>query len=233
MRPGDPLAIEKLFNDVAPIYDHLNDLLSLGLHRVWKKRLLFLLSPMPGEHWLDLCCGTGDLTLALARKVCPKGTVMGVDSAIEPLLIATKRSSKESFRNLSWRKGDALDTGLPSNYFDGVVMAYGLRNLADPQAGLKEVHRVLKPGGRAGILDFNQIASNSIRSKFQKFYLRRVVVPIADKAGLREHYLYLEKSLQKFPQGHIQEKLALEIGFKQANHLLLAFSQMGILLLKS
>ena len=71
MRPGDPQAVRNLFDDVAPIYDHLNDLLSLGLHRFWKRQLLSWLSPKPGEKWLDLCCGTGDLAMLLARKVYP------------------------------------------------------------------------------------------------------------------------------------------------------------------
>ena len=79
--------------------------------------------------------------------------------------------NKELDRSLSWIHGDDLDTGLPSHHFDGAVKAYGLRNLSDPQEGLKELHRVLKPGGRAGVLDFNQLAENSIRARFQKFYL--------------------------------------------------------------
>ena len=233
MRPGDPQAIETLFNEVAPTYDRLNDLLSLGLHRVWKRQLLFLLSPVPGESWLDLCCGTGDLALSLARRLGPEGTVVGVDYAIGPLEIAKKRSLKEARTSISWVKGDALATGLPSNSFDGVVMAYGLRNLSDSLAGLKEIHRILKPGGRAGILDFNQIPDNSLRSLFQKFYLRKIVVPIATKVGLREHYVYLEESLKLFPEGHIQESLALEVGFEDAEHRRLAFDQMGLLLVRS
>ena len=199
MKPGEPKAIEDLFNDIAPKYDLLNDLLSLGLHRVWKRQLLFELSPMSGENWLDLCCGTGDLALALTRRIRPKGSVLGIDSAIEPLLIARERSSKELLPSLSWAKGDALNTGLTSNHFDGVVMAYGLRNLSDYRAGLKEIHRVLKPGGRSGVLDFNSISERSIGYQFQRFYLRNIVVPIADKFGLKEHYIYLEESLKQFP----------------------------------
>ncbi len=233
MMSGDPKAIESLFNDVAPHYDRLNDLLSLGLHRVWKRQLILLLSPLSGENWIDLCCGTGDLALALAHEVSPGGIVLGVDSAKEPLTIANERSSKEPSLAISWMQGDALDTELPSDYFDGVVMAYGLRNLSTPAEGLKEIYRVLKPGGRAGILDFNHIDEQSIRSWFQKFYLTRFVVPIAAKVGLREHYAYLEESLKLFPNGKDQEHLAYKIGFKEAKHYVLAFGQMGILMLKA
>ena len=95
------------------------------------------------------------------------------------------------------------------------------------------MHRVLKPGGRAGILDFNPIPEKSMRSRFQKFYLKNIVVPIAEKFGLKEQYIYLEKSLKQFPKGNFQERLAFEAGFKEAEHHLIAFGQMGILFLKS
>ena len=232
MKPGDSDAVEKLFNDVAHNYDHLNDWLSLGLHRVWKRQLLLWLAPMPGENWLDLCCGTGDLALLFAREVCPGGFVVGIDSAVEPLCLARQRSLKESQLSISWIKGDALNTGLPSDSFDGVVMAYGLRNLSDLEAGFKELHRVLKPGARAGILDFNKMRDEFIGARFQKFYLRNIAVPIAAKFGLNDHYVYLEKSLKLFPQGHEQEHLARAAGFLEAKHRLLGFGQMGALLLR-
>ncbi len=233
MRPGDPQAVENLFNEVAPNYDRLNDLLSLGLHRIWKRQLLAWLAPLPGEKWLDLCCGTGDIALALAHRVSPFGTVLGVDSAIEPLSLAKKRSLEAPCLPVAWVHADALNTGLNTQDFDGAVMAYGLRNLADPKAGLKELHRLLKPGARAGILDFNQLPDKSIRSRFQKFYLRKIVVPIAAKFGLREQYVYLEESLKRFPMGHVQVDLAKEVGFSEAKHEFLAAGLMGALLLRA
>ncbi len=231
MRPGDPKLVENLFNDVAPKYDRLNDLLSLGLHRVWKKQLLDWLRPVAGEDWIDLCCGTGDLSLALARRVRPEGTVLGLDSAIQPLSFAMARAAKEPMHSISWLRKDALDTGLPSCQFDGAVMAYGLRNLSDPLAGLAEMRRLLKPGARAGILDFNHLSNSSLRGGFQKFYLRKLVVPIAAQFGLRHQYAYLEESLKNFPDGLTQETLAKEAGFEEASHRTLAAGQMGVLLL--
>ena len=231
MRPGDPQAVEQLFDAVAPNYDRLNDLLSLGLHRIWKRQLLAWLSPLPGEHWLDLCCGTGDLALALARRLRPGGSVLGLDAAAAPLAVARQRAAVEPWLALSWLQGDALDTGLPSDRFDGAVMAYGLRNLADPGAGLLELRRLLRPGARAGVLDFNRMVEGSLAARFQRFYLRRLVVPVAAQVGLREHYAYLEASLQQFPPGEVQERLALEVGFAAASHRPLAAGQMGALLL--
>ncbi len=233
MKPGDPKAVQKLFDSVAPSYDLLNDLLSFGLHRVWKKQLLLWLAPTAGEQWLDLCCGTGDLAFALARKIRPGGRVYGVDSAQQPLDLARKRGIEESCPDIYWLKKDALNTGLPPCAFDGAVMAYGLRNLTDPLAGFKEIHRLLKPGSRAGVLDFSHCPEGSKRALFQRFYLRKIVVPIAATIGYREQYEYLEKSLRNFPIGSVQEELALEVGFRTAAYRSLAAGQMGALILNT
>ena len=148
----------------------MNDVMSLGLHRIWKRQLLVWLRPNSGENWLDLCCGTGDLALGLARRVSSEGKVFGLDSAEKTLFIAKKRAMNEKSLSINWLKADALKTGLPPKYFDGVVMAYGLRNLADPFEGLKEIHRVLRPGAKAGLLDFNHIQNAHLQASFQKAY---------------------------------------------------------------
>ena len=157
MKPGDPAAVEQLFDAVAPRYDRLNDVLSFGLHRQWKRQLVRALKPVAGEHWLDLCCGTGDLALELGRCVRPAGAVTGLDAAAAPLERARQRQRQQPWMPVTFQQGDALQTGLPTACVDGAVMAYGLRNLADPLQGLKELHRLLKPGGRAGVLDFNRL----------------------------------------------------------------------------
>ncbi len=233
MRSDNPGSVENLFDAVAQNYDPLNDVFSFGLHRVWKRQLLIWLQPVDGESWLDLCCGTGDLALALARCVRPNGSVLGIDSAEQPLSIAKKRALNASWLPISWQKGDALDTGLSSNQFDGAVMAYGLRNLADPSLGLKELRRLLKKSGRAGILDFNRTEEGSLSAQFQRLYLRRFVVPVAAQVGFREHYAYLEESLKRFPNGSVQESLALEAGFEAVSYRTLAGGQMGALLLQA
>ena len=232
MQPGDLAVAEQLFNDVAR-YDRLNDLLSLGLHRQWKRQLLAWLQPQRGERWLDLCCGTGDLALALARTVRPSGQVTGLDAAAAPLQLAEERRQQEPWLDVEWVQGDASASQLPSAHFDGVVMAYGLRNLADPAAGIQEMRRVLKPGGRAGVLDFNRLPDASLSAAFQRQYLRRVVVPAAAFAGLEPQYAYLEASLKRFATGTEQESMARKAGFRSAKHRGLMAGQMGILLLNT
>ena len=233
MRPGDPAAVEQLFEDVAPRYDRLNDWLSFGLHRVWKRQLLRWVQPTAGEVWLDLCCGTGDLALQLARYLRPGGRVIALDAAAAPLQQARRRHRQQPWLAVDWLQGDALDTGLSSACADGAVMAYGLRNLRDPGAGLKEMRRLLKPGGRAAVLDFNRLDPEQAAGRFQRLYLRRLVVPVAAAYGLRDHYAYLEESLRRFPDGAEQQRLALDAGFSSARHRSLVAGQMGALLLQA
>ena len=121
MKPGDPAAVEQLFDAVAPRYDRLNDLLSLGLHRQWKRQLVRTLQPGAGEQWLDLCCGTGDLALELGRCVRPGGGVIGLDAAAAPLERARQRQQQQPWLPVTFQQGDALDTGLPSACADGAV----------------------------------------------------------------------------------------------------------------
>ena len=94
MQPGDPASVRQLFEQIAPSYDRLNDTLSLGLHRLWKRQALAYLAPRPGQRLLDLCCGTGDLALLLAAKVRPGGEVLGLDAAAAPLELARQRAAQ-------------------------------------------------------------------------------------------------------------------------------------------
>lgn len=232
--PGDAKAVQELFERIAPAYDRLNDALSLGLHRLWKRQAVAWLQPAPGQRLLDLCCGTGDLALVLAEKVRPGGLVLGLDAAAAPLELARRRAQRQPWLPLEFRQGDALATPLADGWADGAVMAYGLRNLADPAAGLRELRRLLRPGGRAAVLDFNRAEdSASAEATFQRFYLRQLVVPLARRAGLEAQYAYLEDSLARFPSGPQQEQLAREAGFGLARHRRLAGGQMGLLQLQA
>ena len=193
MRPGNTKAIEEMFNSISSRYDFLNDIFSFGLHRFWKRKLLEVLNPTFGEKWIDLCCGTGDMSILLARYMKSAKNITGLDSASQALFVARERSKKK-YSSIEWINGDALQTNLASNEFDGLLMSYGLRNLSSSYEGLREALRILKPGGRAGILDFRSFEGGSIKGLFQKIYLSLYVVPIASLFGLGKEYSYIKRA---------------------------------------
>ena len=224
--------IKTIFNKISYRYDFLNSLLSLGLHKFWKKKLVDLLKPIAGENWADLCCGTGDLSFLIFNKVQPNGSVTGIDSADEILNIAKNRSKFNVNKGICWEMQDILDIDDNLAIYDGICMSYGLRNLISVEEGLKKVFRLLKDKGRAGILDFNHCKMNSIADIFQKIYLRIVVVPISKIFQLNKEYSYIEKSIKKFPDGKNLILIAKAVGFKKVEYRTIFAKQMGILILE-
>ena len=153
--PTKAASRQKLFNDIAPVYDELNDVLSAGQHRVWKRMAVSWSGAAPGHAALDICCGSGDLARLLAHAVGPSGSVVGLDFAQEMLDYAAQARPPPRSCAVAWTQGDALDLKLPEASIDAATMGFGLRNVADIPQALREIHRVLKPGARAAILDFN------------------------------------------------------------------------------
>lgn len=142
--------VRDLFDTIAPRYDFINDLQSLWLHRHWKNRLVALANPRSGQRALDLCCGTGDIAFALAD--CG-ADVVALDFS-KPMLDQAIRRNRDL--TVTFREGDALDTRLPDDHFDCVTIAFGLRNLASFENGLREMYRLTKPGGKMLVLDFGK-----------------------------------------------------------------------------
>jgi demethylmenaquinone methyltransferase/2-methoxy-6-polyprenyl-1,4-benzoquinol methylase len=223
--------VQQIFDRIAPVYDRFNDLLSLGQHRIWKKMALRWCQPQQGETWLDLCCGSGDMTALLARQVAPAGKVIGVDFSKKLLAIAATKYLPSIQKNITWQEGNVLNLPFAANTFDGATLAYGLRNVADISQCLAELHRVLKDGATAAILDFHR-PSDRLTQNFQDFYLERIVVPLADRFAMTEEYAYIAPSLARFPIGSEQVKLAKVEGFTQVTHYAIANGMMGILVLK-
>lgn len=220
--------IRDLFDRIAPVYDQLNNGLSLGQHRVWKRMAVKWSEPDAGEIGLDLCCGSGDLAQLLARQVGATGQVYGVDFSSALLAIAEQRI-KNQYPPLPirWVEANALDLPFEDNYFDAATMGYGLRNVTDIPRCLSELYRVLKPGAKAAILDFHRPKEPLMRA-FQQWYLENAVVPAAERLGLTEEYAYIAPSLDRFPTGREQVNLAQKAGFA-ATHYPIAGGMMGVL----
>ncbi|XP_021692524.2 2-phytyl-1,4-beta-naphthoquinone methyltransferase, chloroplastic isoform X2 [Hevea brasiliensis] len=212
-----------LFSRIAPVYDNLNDLLSLGQHRIWKRMAVSWTGAKIGDNVLDLCCGSGDLAFLLSEKVT------GVDFSKEQLLIASSRqqlSPKECYQNIEWLEGDATDLPFSDCNFDAITMGYGLRNVIDKLKAMQEMCRILKPGAKASVLDFNKSTQPFVAS-FQEWMIDNVVVPVASAYGLAKEYEYLKSSIREFLTGKELEELALEAGFSTAKHYEISGGLMG------
>ena len=225
------IEVKKIFNKISYKYDFLNNLLSFGLHKLWKRKLVDLLEPLNGEDWADLCCGTGDLAFLISNRVSPGGSITGIDSAKDILNIAKKKSKLKKNKFIKWEIKDVLEINDYSKNFDGICMSYGLRNLNNVEEGIKKVFYLLNDRGRAGFLDFNHATKHSLSNIFQKIYLRLIVVTISRLFDLSPEYSYIEKSIINFPNKIELLKIAKEVGFKKAEYRTLFWGQMGILIL--
>lgn len=222
--------VRDLFNRIAPVYDQLNTWLSLGQHRVWKQMAVKWSHPLPGNIGLDLCCGSGDLAQLLAQQIGATGEVYGVDFSAALLAVADQRAqNRYPPPPIHWVEADALNLPFEDNYFDCATMGYGLRNVTSIPRCLSELYRVLKPGAKAAILDFHRPPHPSMRV-FQQWYLDTIVVPAAKQLGLTAEYAYIAPSLERFPTGQEQVKLAKQAGFS-AIHYPIAMGMMGVLVI--
>jgi len=210
--PGDLRAtrVKDLFSRIAPRYDLINDLQSFGLHRYWKHRVTKLARPLATDRALDLCCGTGDLAFLLARG----GTrVLGLDFNERMLDVAANRNQvaqqqagERQAKGIALEnhqpffvQGDALRLPFADHSFDIVTVAYGLRNLADIKAGLSEMLRVTRRGGRLLVLDFGKPDNAMWRGIY--FAYLRVFVPVLGRifCGSSSAYAYILESLHPYP----------------------------------
>jgi demethylmenaquinone methyltransferase/2-methoxy-6-polyprenyl-1,4-benzoquinol methylase len=188
--------VNDLFARVAPRYDLINDLQSLGLHRAWKRRVLRLAAVKPGDRALDLCCGTGDIAFALARSGVH---VKAVDFSEAMLNVARRRLPPGASHAPQFQQGDAQRLGFPDNTFDVVTVGYGLRNLGSWETGLREMHRVAKSGGRLLVLEFGKPDNAAWRSFY--FGYLRWVVPFFGKlfCGDSATHTNILESLRHYP----------------------------------
>ena len=196
-QPGGERAakVEDLFAAVAPRYDLINDLQSLGLHRLWKRELARQAAIQPGERALDVCCGTGDIALALRRA---GAEVTGLDFSSAMLEIARRRAA-EAGAAVEFVRGDALRLPFADESFDVVTVGYGLRNLSSWEEGLREMRRVARPGGRLLALDFGKPENGALRALY--FGYLRWVVPLFGRIFCRdaETHAYILASLRDYP----------------------------------
>jgi demethylmenaquinone methyltransferase/2-methoxy-6-polyprenyl-1,4-benzoquinol methylase len=198
-QPGEQRAakVEDLFAAIAPRYDLINDLQSFGMHRRWKSRMIRMAEVQPGDRALDLCCGTGDVSFALARA---GARVTGLDFSEPMLQVARQRAeAKKSEENPKFIRGDAQNLPFEDASFNVVTISYGLRNLSSWERGLDEMFRVLRPGGRLLVLDFGKPDNRFLR--WQYFFYLRWFVPVFGRlfCGDSATHAYILESLKNYP----------------------------------
>jgi demethylmenaquinone methyltransferase/2-methoxy-6-polyprenyl-1,4-benzoquinol methylase len=195
------LAVREMFTSIAPRYDLLNHVLSLNIDRLWWNRTARSFQDIlsrPGARVLDLCCGTGDMTFALHRRAGNSSIEMlGADFSHAMLQRASAKSSGQP--SLRWVEADALNLPFRDDHFDLLTAAFGFRNLADYDAGLREIVRVLRPGAECGILDFSEPAG--VMGSLYRVYFKHVLPAIGTVlSGVKGPYAYLPASVERFPQ---------------------------------
>lgn len=222
-RQAAAAAVREMFTSIAPRYDLLNHLLSFNVDRLWWRRAARSFRHIlgrPGARALDLCCGTGDMAFALLGVARLAGMarvsdlcILGADFSHAMLQLANRKSAGTRLR---WLEADALRLPLPDAQLDLVTSAFGFRNLADYDAGLREIFRVLRPGGEVGILDFGE--PRGIIGKIYRLYFRRVLPAVGTMiSGVKGPYAYLPASVERFPAPQEMLDRMRAVGFSQVS----------------
>lgn len=210
-------AVREMFTSIAPRYDLLNHVLSFNVDRLWwwkTARGLASILQRPNARVLDLCCGTGDMTLALRRQAGEsRAKILGVDFSHAMLQRASAKSAGTSLR---WLEADALCLPFPDQQFDLITAAFGFRNLADYDAGLREIVRLLQPDGECAILDFGE--PRGLMGKLYRIYFKHVLPAVGTLiSGVRGPYAYLPASVERFPSPEQMLERMRRAGFRDAS----------------
>jgi len=207
-----PKYIEKKFDEIAQKYDLFNDIITLGIHRYWKKFLVRQTKLDKDKNCLDLCCGTGDISREILNQF-PNCKVVGLDFSEKMLCIAKSKLINSS--NIHFLKGDAMHIPFPDENFDAVTIGYGLRNVANIKNCLKEIFRVLKPDGVLTCLDVGKV-HRPIISILINFYFFRIV-PLIGNLLIHgeEMFHYLPHSSIEYPCQELIKRFMLDVGFKR------------------
>ena len=210
--------VHGVFTRVASRYDIMNDLMSGGVHRLWKDAMMDWLAPRPGQRLLDVAGGTGDVAFRFLKRA-PSSSAVVCDMTESMLVEGRKRAEAEHQADrLDWVVGDAMALPFADHSFDVYTISFGIRNVTRIPDALKEAYRVLKPGGRLMVLEFSQIP-NALMQKVYDLYSFNVI-PVMGQivANDRDSYQYLVESIRKFPDQETFAAMIRQAGFEQVKY---------------
>ena len=210
--------VHGVFTRVASKYDIMNDVMSMGIHRIWKDAMMDWLAPRPGQRLLDVAGGTGDVAFRFLNRAA--GTQAVVLDMTESMLISGRqRAEAESMaERLDWVVGDAMALPFERNSFDVYTISFGIRNVTRVQDALNEAYRVLRPGGRLMVLEFSQLPNEMMQKAYDLYSFN--VIPVMGQiiAGDRDSYQYLVESIRKFPDQETFAAMIRKAGFGQVGY---------------
>jgi demethylmenaquinone methyltransferase / 2-methoxy-6-polyprenyl-1,4-benzoquinol methylase len=221
---GKPLGPNKadsyrMFDRIYKRYDLLNRLFSFGQDISWRKKVAKEIDNTEDQHLLDLASGTGDVAFTILKKRANVAYAQGFDMSFNMLNCAKQKALKQSLTNrIAFTQGDASSIPYKKDSFDATTMAFGIRNIVDPTKALKEIHRVLKTGGKTLILEFS-LPNNKLTRKLHLFYLRKIIPYVGAVISKDKHaYRYLNETIETFPYGQDFCDLMATAGFKNISH---------------
>ena len=211
--------VRGVFDSVAPQYDIMNDLMSLGIHRLWKRIAVDLGNVRSGEKVLDLAGGTGDLTILFEQCVGPEGQVVLADINSEMLNVGRDRLIDRGLvSNVRYAQVNAEALPFADNSFDCVCIGFGLRNVTDKDAALRSMYRVLKPGGRVIVLEFSH-PIDKVTEKVYDFYSFNILPKIGKIVAKDEDsYRYLAESIRMHPKQDVLKQMLVDAGFERCEY---------------
>jgi demethylmenaquinone methyltransferase/2-methoxy-6-polyprenyl-1,4-benzoquinol methylase len=210
--------VQGVFTSVASKYDIMNDVMSMGIHRIWKDAMMDWLAPRAGQRLLDVAGGTGDISFRFLKRA-GYGHATVLDLTESMLVEGRKRAEADRMADsLDWVTGDAMALPFADNTFDVYTISFGIRNVTRPQDALNEAFRVLKPGGRLMVLEFNQIPIDGLQKLYDLYSFN--VIPRMGKLIADDHdsYQYLVESIRKFPDQETFLSMVRQAGFENAKY---------------
>lgn len=210
--------VQGVFSSVASKYDIMNDVMSVGIHRLWKDAMMDWLAPRGGQKLLDVAGGTGDISFRFLKRA-GYGHATVLDLTESMLVEGRKRAEAEAMADqLDWVTGDAMQLPFADNTFDVYTISFGIRNVTRPQEALNEAYRVLRPGGRLMVLEFSQLPNPAMQKAYDLYSFN--VIPRMGQAiaGDRDSYQYLVESIRNFPDQETFLRMVRSAGFDQAKY---------------